>query len=129
MTAILKPHTGDDLVVNWWKWRPTVAALVRAGILPEGERSERCLANGCGGYLTQQEAKVAAKYIGSLLEQMRPHERIMLEGGMTSNERRTLHMPVTEWNENDRQEIYSGDTAWLATFRDFCSRSGGFTVV
>ena len=56
MTFILVPASGEDLVINGWNWRPTVALLVRAGILPAGKRAECCSAQGCGGYLSSAEA-------------------------------------------------------------------------
>ena len=37
MTVILVPEIGEGMVLNWWNWRPTVALMVRANILPVAE--------------------------------------------------------------------------------------------
>ena len=129
MTAILKPSNGEDLRVNWWKWRPTVSLLGRAGILPAGERTERCLANGCGGYLTDDEAQRAADHVDSLLAELAPDERILMDGERTAEERRTTRVPISQWNDEDVRQVYSADRPWLAQFSAFCRRSRGFTVI
>ncbi len=68
------------MTINWWNWRSTVAILVRAGILPTGEREERCLANGCGGFLSASEAMRAAEHIDDLISGMEPSQRVGWRG-------------------------------------------------
>ena len=106
-----------------------VGLLVRAGIVPEGERAERCLANGCGGYLSMEEATLAAAHAQELLTRLAPAERMRADATATASERRTHNTPVTEWNDDDVREIYAVGREWLADFSDFCRRSGGFTVL
>ena len=60
MGFILEPKHGDAFIINGWNWRPTISLLVREGVIPNGERAERCLGNGCGGTLSKHEALKAA---------------------------------------------------------------------
>ena len=93
MAVILVPKEGNDLVVNWWSWRPTVALLGRLGVLPAGERTERCLANGCGGHLSEQEALLAANEVDRLLEDLSPGERVLLDGSVSTEE-----LAIASWD-------------------------------
>src|SRR5437660_37833 len=106
MTFILVPASGEDLVINGWNWRPTVALLVRAGILPAGKRAECCSAQGCGGYLSSAEALRAAEHIEGLLAAMKPDERIRFDGAITEKPI-DYQKPIVEWDEAETQDRYS----------------------
>jgi hypothetical protein len=132
MGVFLQPNSGGDddaIKINWWHWRPTVAILERAGILPPGERTERCLENGCGGYLTSDEALRAAVHVDALVERLGPEERILLDGEKSTKERATLRKSVGEWDDEDLRQVYGADADWLGRFARFCRSSGGFTVL
>ena len=130
MAVILEPNSGGDhLMINWWTWRPTVAILERAGILPSGERTERCLANGCGGHLTGEEAVRAAARVEALLEGLAPNERVLMDGEKSLEERATREKSVGEWDDEDLRQVYGADAGWLGRFARFCRSSGGFTVL
>jgi hypothetical protein len=127
LAVILAPASGEDLMLNWWNWRPLVAMLVRAGILPEGEREERCLASFCGGRLSAQEALRAAYYIEALLPTLEPDERVLLDGARTQ-EPINYHTPISELSHQEIWVSYSVKREVLAKFAEFCRRSGGFEV-
>jgi len=115
------------VTVNWFNWRPTVAALVRRGVLPEGDRAECCSANGCGGYLTEEEALRAAEVVTEVLATMKLADRLLWDGSVTDIPK-DYSLPVMDWDEAEWQNRYSASYAWLTEFRAFCLRSGGFTV-
>ena len=127
MAVILVPASGDDMMINWWNWRPTVALLVRSGVLPAGERAERCESNGCGGYLSAAEATAAAQHIESLVSQMATNERLLHRGEIAVVHE--CNKPVSEWTEEEAYQRYSTRRELLIQFAAFCRRSGGFQVV
>lgn len=127
MAVILQPSRGEDLMLNWWTWRPILAVLVRAGIVPAGEREERCSANGCGGYLSEGEALRAADYVASLVGRMQPGERLLHDGTVTNKPKEPL-VTASELDDNP-QRSYSADYEVLKQFAEFCRRSCGFRVV
>ena len=108
--------------------RPTVALLVRAGILPAGEREERCLSNGCGGHLTTAEARQAAEHIDAVVLTMRPDERICSDG-TTTTRAIDYAKPLSEWDEDDISQRYSVSRDVLKEFADFCRSSAGLEVL
>ncbi len=129
MAFILEPASGgQDLMINGWNWRPLVAILVRVQILPTDERAERCLANGCGGYLCESEAKRAADYIDALLVRMTPIQRILYDGTV-SDAPLDYKKPISEWDECDTWHHYSVKYDVLKMFAEFCRQSGGFDVL
>ena len=128
MAVILEPMSGNDLMINWWNWRPTVALLVRAGILPDGERAERCLGNGYGGHLSENEALRAAEYLDTLLTTMKSDQRILFDGAVT-NQPIDFEKPISDWDEAETWNHYSAQYDVLKTVADFCRRSGGFVVL
>jgi len=128
MGFILEPRTvGDDFIINGWNWRPIVSFLVREAVIPHGERSERCLANGCGGYLTEPEAIRAAAKADDLIMKMKPESRMLYNGEITDRPIDS-QKPVSEWNDSDTWNHYSARYAALKAFSEFCKRSGGFVV-
>ena len=84
MSFILVDLADDqhDIQICGWNWRPTVALLVEAGILPPGDRAEDCLAQGCGGYFAKEEATRTAEFLNGLVANMKPGERIMSDGSI-----------------------------------------------
>ena len=128
MGVILRPNQGEDIFVNWFTWRPTVAMLVRTGVLRESKRSELCLASGSGGYLSEDEAMQAAEVLAELLEVMEPGSRILLDGTEVDTPK-DYALPISEWDDEELQNHYSADYAWLGEFMEFCSCSGGFEVI
>lgn len=128
MAVILVPASGEDIMINWMTWRPTVALLVRAAILPTGEREERCLANGCGGHLSEAEALQAADYLETVVAKMQPGERLLSDGSTTSQPK-DYTVPISEWDKNEMNNRYSADYKVLKEFAEFCRRSGGFDVL
>lgn len=128
MAVILDPVAGEDMMINWWNWRPIVAMLVRAGILPAGEREERCLANGCGGCLSEAEARHAAEFVEVLVAGMKPGQRVFFDGEVTEKPI-DYTKPISEWDQADTWDRYSAKYDVLRDFAAFCRRSGGFTVV
>src|SRR5262245_36613671 len=127
VAVLLVSASGDDMMINWWNWRPLVALLVRAGILPDGEREERCLANGCGGGLSADEAARAADHVEALLDTMKPNERILLDGD-TTDRPVDYQLSISEMDEEDIWNSYSVKSEVLRRFAEFCRRSGGFEV-
>jgi hypothetical protein len=126
LTVILKPRSGESIVINWWNWRPTVALLVRAGILPGGDREERCLGMG-GGYFTESEAMRAAAFVENLLADMKPDQRVLFDGEIT-DEAWDHTKPINDWDQEDTWNAYSARYDVLKMFAAFCRRSGGFNV-
>jgi hypothetical protein len=116
------------MMINWWIWRPAVAILVRAGILPPGEREVRCLANGCGGCLSASEASRAAEHIEALVAGMKPGQRVLLDGEVTDKPI-DYSKAISEWDQADRWNNYSAQYELLKDFAAFCRRSGGFEVL
>src|SRR5262249_40911440 len=115
-------------MLNWWNWRPLVALLVRSGVLPAGEREERCSFNGCGGHLSSAEALLAADQVGKVIARMKQGERLLLDGTVTSKPK-DYTLPISEWDETETQNRYSVDLEVLVSFAGFCSRSRGFEVL
>ena len=128
MGFILEPNKpGEDLIINGWNWRPTVAQLVREGVIPAGERAERCLANGCGGGLTADEAAATADMLGKLIATLTPRQRIHHDGSITDAPINYEKL-ISEWTEEDTYDHYSAKYEALKAFAEFCRESGGFTV-
>ena len=128
MSFILEPNNvGDNFVINGWNWRPTVALLVREGVIPDGERAERCLANGCGGSLSSDEAKYAAKVLDEFVDKLDVNERILHDGTVT-DKKLDYDKPISEWTDEDTYDHYSAKYEVIKAFADFCRVSGGFIV-
>ena len=128
LAVILVSAIGEDMMINWWNWRPIVAMLVRAGILPAGEREERCLANGCGGCLSEAESLHAAEYVESFVAGMKPGQRVLFNGEVTAKPI-DYTKPVSEWDQADTWNNYSAQYDLLKNFAAFCRRSRGFEVL
>jgi hypothetical protein len=129
MTFILVDSTDDqhDIQINGWNWRPTVAILVDAGIIPSGERAERCLCQGCGGHFTEAEVIQAADFLEKQLVGMKSGDRLRRDGSVTDKPK-NYALPISEWDEQEAWERYSASYEWIQMFIDFCRRSKGFKV-
>ncbi len=128
MGFILEPNNGgDDFVINGWNWRPTVALLEREGVIPNGERAERCLANGCGGCLSSDEAIHAAEVLDKLVANLDANQRVLHDGSITDKPI-DYDTPISEWTEDDAYNHYSAKYEALKAFAKFCRDSDGFIV-
>lgn len=128
MGFILEPNNGgDDFVINGWNWRPTVALLEREGVIPNGERAERCLANGCCGYMSSDEAIHAAEALDKRVANLDPNKRVLHDGSITDKPI-DYGKPISEWTEDDTYNHYSVKYEVLKAFAKFCRDSGGFIV-
>jgi hypothetical protein len=127
MGVVLVPSSGDDLCINWFNWRPTVALLVRGGVIPDGERRQR-FENACGEGLSASEAQHAADYIESLIANLSPRDRIF-SNGQATDKPIDYGVPISEWDEAETQNRYSAGYELLRDFVAFCRRSGGFEVL
>lgn len=123
MTFILIPlhaDASDDLQINAWNWRPTLALLYRARLLDD-EALERASAQGAGGRVTAEQALRIAEFLDRYLADLAPGQRVRSDGTVTS-ELKTYQL------DQDPRELYSATYEWLSQFRDFCRTGGGFTV-
>lgn len=119
---------GDGLVINGWNWRPTIALLEREGIFPNQERVDRCLANGCGGCLSSDEALHAAEVLDELVANLDENQRLLHDGSLTDVPI-DFDKPVSEWTDEDTLNHYSAKHKVLKAFATFCRESGGFDVL
>lgn len=128
MGFILEPNNGGgDFVINGWNWRPTISLLERLGVVPNGERSERCLGNGCGGYFSIEEAIRAADVLEEFLASLNASHRI-LHDGLITDKPIDYQKPISEWTADDTYDHYSAKYKVLIAFARFCRTSGGFLV-
>jgi len=127
MAFILKPNYGQDIMINRWNWYPTVELMVREGLLTK-ERAEVCRFNGCGSYITGEEADCVSVRLDSLLKRMRPGEHLLMDGTVT-DVRKEHNLPSDESPELDWDNVFSASFEWLSNFRDFCRTCNGFKIV
>jgi hypothetical protein len=119
MGVILEPHHDtEDLMVNWWNWRPTVALLLRAGVISD-DLAERMHAGVGVADVNATQALAMADVIDVLLADLAKGERVLLDGTITDRPPAHDHLPVElDW--------YGAERRWLVSFADFCRRCGGF---
>lgn len=125
MTFILVPlghDVSDGVQVNAWDWRPTVELLRRGGLL-DGETLDRMSAQGAGGRVDAEQARQIADYLDGFLADLRPSQRVLLDGRITDEPR------TYELDEEDFTHNYSATYEWLDHFRQFCHDSKGFKVL
>lgn len=123
MGVVLEPNDlTDDVRINWWNWRPTVALLLRSGVVSE-DLAERLNKNLGGGTVTAREAHAIADAVDVVLQGLtRPEDRLLLDGTVTNKPPEHDGLPVEfDW--------YGASRTWLETFTDFCRQSGGFTAL
>ena len=121
MSFILVPKVGNDVQINGWNWRPTLALLHAAGLLSE-EEFERMGANGCGGVADSQKAARIVAVLDAQLAKMKKGDRMRDDLTVTA-------LPKSVDLKSDANDLYSASFEWLCRFRDFCETSGGFKVV
>jgi hypothetical protein len=121
VTVILVPvNDVEDVVINWWNWRPTVALLLRAGAISV-EQAERLHAAMGATTVSGAEAIKMADVVEQLLATLPTSEnRVLLDGTVTNSPPKSRGIPV-EW------DWYGAGKPWLERFAAFCRRSGGFT--
>ena len=129
MSFILVPHSGENLQVNGWTWRPIIE-LLRAENLISDENYERMGAQGCGGQVDDEVARRIADVIDHNLAAMNPGERMLADLTSTARPNSTYTFgSSTKLDDIDVNDIYSASYEWLVIFKDFCRSSGGFKVV
>lgn len=118
--VILEPiNNTPDLQVNWWNWRPTVAILVRAGVVHD-DLAERLNVGIGAADITDAQAIAIADAIDAQLASVPEGHRVLLEGEVTDQGPARLTLPAEyDW--------YGAERDWLLRFVEFCRRSGGFT--
>ncbi len=128
MSFILIPKHGEDLQVNGWNWRPTIALLLQANLIDE-QQHELLGANGCQGTVDSNSAAKIADFMDQHLAKMSPGQRLRGDLTITSEpKKRSIFAPNSKAEDLNPVEIYSASYEWLVMFRDFCRTSQGFYV-
>ena len=129
MSFILVPEEGEDLQLNGWNWRPTLALLLAAGVITEDDH-ERMGTQGCSGKVGAEKASQIADVIEQKLMSMSPGERMLANLSVTQVPKRlTVFEPDMIPQDIDVNDLYSTTYEWLETFAKFCRNSGGFEVM
>ena len=129
MSFILVPNNGDDLQVNSWNWRPTLMLLLAIDTISE-EEHELLGINGIGACVDKEKADQIANALSTQLKSMNPGERLRADLSVTTDpKKRVTFSPGMNFDEIDRNELYSTTYEWLATFEKFCRSSDGFKVM
>jgi hypothetical protein len=128
MSFILIPPHGEDLQVNAWNWRPTLALLRHANLIDE-EQHELMGCNGCGGRVNSKTANTMAHFLDEQLMRMTPGQRLRADLTITGEPKKmAVFTPGMKVEDIDAVEIYSATYEWLVMFREFCRTSAGFKV-
>jgi hypothetical protein len=128
MSFILVPHHGEDLQVNAWNWRPTLALLRDANLIDE-QQLELMGCTGCGGNVNSKTANTIARFLDRQLAGMTPGQRLRADLTITGEPKKlVVFTPGTKIEDIDAVELYSATYEWLVMFRDFCRTSEGFKV-
>ena len=102
MSFILVPRYGEDVHINAWNWRPTLA-LLHAENLIDDEALELLGCNGCGATVDNELAHRMAAALTRRLLGMRPGERIRADLSITAEPKRLAVFGA----EVDTLELYS----------------------
>ena len=128
MSFILIPQHGEDIKINAWNWRPTIALLRHASLINE-EQHELMGCDGCGGKVDSKTAIEIADFLGQYLAQMMPGQRLRADLTVTGKPNKlAVFRPDAKVEDIDAIELYSATYEWLVMFRDFCHTSAGFEV-
>ena len=128
MSFILVPNVGEDLQINGWNWRPTLALLHQQNLISD-EDYERLGSHGAGGRVDAGLARRIAEVVESKIALMKAGERLPADLTVTAKPKtRWILRPETKTNEIDAQDMYSASYDWLKLFAEFCRKSGGFEV-
>jgi len=125
--VILQPNnTIDDVMINWWNWRPTVNLLLQAGAISSGEAECLSIALGTIEVSGQQAIRMADAVDAALLLLVNPGDRLLLNGQVTVAP--PVHPVFRPGSDaHDMWDWYGAQRSWLETFSTFCRLSGGFT--
>src|SRR5712692_4888596 len=116
MEFCLVPQRGEDLFINAWNWRPTVELLWAHALISDAQRE--LMNDNAGAEIDRDHALCIAEFLITFLESLGPGDRVMYDLTITSQ-------PDTfEIYRYEPEKNYAATAAWLATFRDFCIKSG-----
>jgi hypothetical protein len=128
MSFILMPNRGNDIKVNAWNWRPTIALLRQVSLIND-EQHDLMGCNGCGGSVNPETARKIAEFLDQQLAKMAPGQRLRADLSITSEPKKpAVFTPNSKVEDFDASEIYSSTYEWLVMFRDFCRTCEGFRV-
>lgn len=128
MSFILAPNDGEDVQINAWNWRPTIALLRYANLIDDRQH-ELMGCNGCGARVDSATAIAIADFLNQQLEKMNPAQRLRGDLTITSEPKKRAALTSNSKVEDfDALEVYSATYEWLVMFRDFCRTSQGFEV-
>jgi hypothetical protein len=83
VSVILVSENGERIRCNMWNWRPTLALIERAQLLPP-ETIARASHSGAGAVVTASEALAISVLLDSHLAGMAVGQRVGLDGSSTS---------------------------------------------
>jgi len=131
MAFILTSKHGEDLQVNAWNWRPTLELLHHERVL-DAEQYERLGLHSTGVGLVDE---ALAQRIADVLDRrlaawsMKAGDRMLADLSLASEKKKpVVFSPGGNAESIDGNDLYCASYEWLATFRDFCRRCGGFDV-
>lgn len=128
MSFILIPKDGEDLQVNGWNWRPTIALLLQANLINE-QQHELLGINTCGASVDSQTATRIAEFMDRQLKKMSPGQRLRGDLTIASEPKKpVIFTPTSKVEDYNPVEEYSASYEWLVMFRDFCRTSQGFRI-
>lgn len=108
--------------MNWWNWRPLVAAISRSGLL-DAETIEGLGYNGAT-VITADQARAIAVSLRKDLDPTEAQRRMTLDGTwLATPDDGTFHRSAEDEDQN-----YSLDREVLAKFIAFCEESEGFAA-
>jgi hypothetical protein len=125
MSFILVPEHGEDLQINAWNWRPTVAFLHAERVI-DAETSEAMCIHGMGKVSADLARRIAVA-IDRKLQGMEPGQRFRVDLSVTSDAKKIVHFEKSD--PIDANDLYSAKYELLVEFKAFCERCGGFRVV
>jgi hypothetical protein len=125
MSFILVPEHGEDIKINAWNWRPTIAFLHAEGVI-DTETSELMCIHGVGKKVDADLARRISVAIDRKLKGMQPGQRFRADLTITSDPKKIVHFEKSD--PIDANDLYSAQYEWLVEFKQFCERCGGFRV-
>ena len=129
MSFILVPAEGEDVTVNGWNWRPTLALLLAANVITKDDH-ERMGVQGCSGKVDAEKATLIGGVVEQQLMRMNPGERMLANLSVSHIPKKlSVFEPNMSPQDIDVNELYSTTYEWLETFAKFCRNSGGFEVM
>ncbi len=125
VTYILKFHDGADLQINVWNWRPTVALIANAGIVPV-DQAELLMVNGIGASVTDEQALAISRLLAGRTASMHQGDRLQLDGTIVQGPKDLSldFSPHADWSQH-----YAATYEWLVKLQSACARGNGFKVL